>query len=316
MKCSKCGQPINKNSVFCPCCNKKLKNDSETTKRLILIFIAEIILVVLIALGISSYYNKHFSNQYASQDEFEKFVNDKNYILEDATQSYGGHSVKTYDFATTNDENLGIHYLVADSNSNANKVFNNLYHQIESQRQSGFMNTVSVDLINYNYYSLEDSENYYVIIKTDNTVFAATGISKYKSEINAMVKELGFGYPESVIYIIFSVVLLVSVIIFVTLWKIFVKAGKNGWQSLIPIYNFYCLSKIAFNKGWLFILMLITPINLVFIPITCYKLAKAFGKNNTFAILSIFFPYITMQIIAFDNSKYIVSNDIKTDVQA
>ena len=51
--------------------------------------------------------------------------------------------------------------------------------------------------------------------------------------------------------------------------------------------------------------MLITPINILFIPVTCYKLSKAFGKSNLFAVISIFFPYITNQIIAFDDSKYI-----------
>ena len=59
--------------------------------------------------------------------------------------------------------------------------------------------------------------------------------------------------------------------------------------------------------------MLITPINLIFILILFYKLAKRFNKSTLFAVLSIFFPYITMQIIAFDSSKYnqpkMINND-------
>lgn len=313
MKCNKCGNIVRENDSFCTNCGEKInrevltKQKPETKKKIILIFVAEIILVILIALGVSSYYSKHFSNTYATQNEFKDLINSKNYILEDATQSYDSKSIKSYDFAT-NGKDLGIHYIIADGNQNADKVFNNLYRQIESQKQSGFMYTSSVELIDYSYYSLENSGNYYVVVKNDNTIFAATGVSKYKDEINTMVKDLGFGYPSNIVYIIFGIVILVLILMYVVMWKIFVKAGKKGWQSLIPLYNCYCVSKIAFNKGWLFILMLITPINLVFIPITCYKLAKAFGKSTGFAVCSIFFPYITMQIIAFDNSRYIENN--------
>lgn len=95
------------------------------------------------------------------------------------------------------------------------------------------------------------------------------------------------------------------------MWKIFVKAGIEGWKSLIPFYNCYCLSELTFNKGWLFILLLISPINIVFMLVMSYKLAKRFGKSTIFAICSIIFPYITMQIIAFDDSKYLDFNDSK-----
>ncbi|MCI9084399.1 MAG: zinc-ribbon domain-containing protein [Bacilli bacterium] len=313
MKCSKCGNIVNENDSFCTNCGEKInrevltKQKPETNKKIIFIFVAEIILVILVALGVNGYYSKHFGDKYATQNEFKDLMNSKNYNLEDSTQSYDSKSIKSYDFAT-NGKDLGIHYIIADGNQNADKVFNNLYRQIESQKQSGFLYTSSVELIDYSYYSLENNGNYYVVAKNDNTVFAVSGVSKYKDEINAMVKDLGFGYPSNIVYIIFGIVILVLIIIYVVMWKIFVKAGVKGWKSLIPLYNCYCLSKIAFNKGWLFILMLITPINLVFIPITCYKLAKAFGKSTGFAVCSIFFPFVTMQIIAFDNSRYIENN--------
>lgn len=310
MKCTKCGEQINESAVFCSHCGEKVvkepvKNDKKTNKKLFVLFVVEIVFVILMILGISSYYNKHFSNQHATQNEFKDLVNGKNYILKDATQSYGDNSIKSYDFATVKSEDLGIHYIVADGNHNADKVFNNLYHQIESQKQSGSIRTVSVDLINYNYYSLENGGNYFVVVKNDNTIFAATGLSQYKDEINAMVENLGFGYPSSILYVIAAIVIIIFILMIVVMWRIFVKAGVKGWKSLIPFYNYYCLSKITFNKGWLFILLLITPINFIFMLIIFYKLAKRFGKSTAFAVCSAFFPYITMQIIAFDNSKYI-----------
>ena len=32
-------------------------------------------------------------------------------------------------------------------------------------------------------------------------------------------------------------------------WRLFEKAGLQGWKGLIPIYNTYCLYQMAFGKG-------------------------------------------------------------------
>ena len=38
-------------------------------------------------------------------------------------------------------------------------------------------------------------------------------------------------------------------------WKMFAKAGRPGWASLIPIYNTYVILRIAENPGWWLILL-------------------------------------------------------------
>lgn len=313
MKCNKCGQSISEDDTFCAKCGERIikeviQNREKANHKLFVIFAIEIVLVILIAVGISIYYSKSFENKIVTQKEFKENLTQNGYIIEDAKDATS-KGIKSYDFATIDDQNLGIHYIVAESDKDAMNVFNNLYYQIKSQAKSGFISEVSVDLIGYNYYSLEDSGNYYVIVKNGDTIFASTGPSQSKNKINTMVEEFGFGYSSSVLYVIMSIVIVVFILMIVIMWKIFVKSGRKGWQSLIPFYNCYCLSKITFNKGWFFILMLITPINIVFMPVTFYKLAKRFGKSTTFAVCSIFFPYVTMQIIAFDNSKYINENE-------
>ena len=40
----------------------------------------------------------------------------------------------------------------------------------------------------------------------------------------------------------------------VCLWKLFKKAGKNGWESLIPFYNTYVLVEIAGLNWWYFLI--------------------------------------------------------------
>ncbi len=98
----------------------------------------------------------------------------------------------------------------------------------------------------------------------------------------------------------------------VAMWKIFKKAGKNGWEAIIPFYNSYVLFEITWGNGWYFLLMFtaIVPVIgwiacLVIVIITMVKLAKAFGKDGGFAAGLIFLSIIFIGILAFDKSTYL-----------
>jgi hypothetical protein len=56
--------------------------------------------------------------------------------------------------------------------------------------------------------------------------------------------------------------LAVTVVIFAGLWKTFEKAGEPGWAAIIPIYNFYILTKISDNAWWWVVLFFIPVIHL------------------------------------------------------
>ena len=103
--------------------------------------------------------------------------------------------------------------------------------------------------------------------------------------------------------IVFSLV--VFVLSIVAYWRIFEKAGEAGWKSLIPIYDVYILFKIAWGKGWMFLLLLIPVVNIVIYIMMLYKLNKAFDKGVGFFILLLLLPNIGYLILAFDSSEYI-----------
>ena len=42
----------------------------------------------------------------------------------------------------------------------------------------------------------------------------------------------------------------ILVLLLVASWRIFVKAGRPGWASLIPFYNLYVLCEIVSWPGW------------------------------------------------------------------
>ena len=98
--------------------------------------------------------------------------------------------------------------------------------------------------------------------------------------------------------------LLLSALVIVALWFLFVKAKEPGWAAIVPFYNTFVLFKITWGNGWLFLLMLIPIANIVIYIITMVKLANAFGKGGGWACGLIFLPIIFLPITAF--SKEIV----------
>lgn len=127
------------------------------------------------------------------------------------------------------------------------------------------------------------------------------------------------GASLAIVLIIMMIFLASMVLIIASMWKIFTKAGEEGWKAIIPLYNSYVLLSIIkvpqLFWGWL-VCIIVANINLgtfsmigligtiVISIITCVKVAKAFGKSGGFAIGLIFLPAIFYPILAFGSSKY------------
>ncbi len=101
------------------------------------------------------------------------------------------------------------------------------------------------------------------------------------------------------------IVLAIAVLTIVASWKLFVKAGKPGWASIVPFYSQYCLFDIAWGNGWLFLLSFVPCVNFVIMIMLYLKLAKAFGKGTGFGLGLIFLNTIFMLILGFSDAQYI-----------
>lgn len=99
--------------------------------------------------------------------------------------------------------------------------------------------------------------------------------------------------------------LLIGVFSIVCMWKIFTKAGREGWKSIIPIYSYVVLLEIAGLPGWYILLFLVPGANIYAIFKLYIELAHKFGKSTGFGVASVFFSIICLPIIAFDKSKYL-----------
>ncbi len=98
--------------------------------------------------------------------------------------------------------------------------------------------------------------------------------------------------------------LVVLVLMIASYWKIFTKAGKPGWASLVPIYNIIVLLEVARQPLWMIILLFIPIANIVVYIIVAIELSKNFGKSGGFAAGLILLSIIFYPILAFGSAEY------------
>ncbi|MGH7751788.1 MAG: DUF5684 domain-containing protein [Gemmatimonadales bacterium] len=100
------------------------------------------------------------------------------------------------------------------------------------------------------------------------------------------------------------VMLAIAVFFIAVMWKIFTKAGKPGWASIIPIYNLVVWLDIVGKPVWWIILLLIPIVNIFVYIIMYHGLSKAFGKGVGFTLGLIFLGIIFFPILAFGSAQY------------
>jgi len=60
------------------------------------------------------------------------------------------------------------------------------------------------------------------------------------------------------IIVVLGIIILAFLIVgIIANWRMFKKAGKNGWECIVPIYGYYVLAEIAGLNWWWFLLMIL-----------------------------------------------------------
>ncbi len=111
------------------------------------------------------------------------------------------------------------------------------------------------------------------------------------------IPQIGTGM--AVFWLAFLVLMIVSG------WKIFAKAGKPGWAIIVPIYNVIVLLQICGRPIWWIVLFLVPIVNLVIAIIITVDLAKAFGHGIGFAVGLMLAGIVFYPLLAFDSSPYL-----------
>jgi hypothetical protein len=98
--------------------------------------------------------------------------------------------------------------------------------------------------------------------------------------------------------------LAVIILMILSMWKIFVKAGKPGWACIIPIYNIIVFLQIIGKPWWWLLLFCIPVVNIVFGIWAVNLLAKSFGKEVGFTIGLILLSFVFIPILGLGDSQY------------
>ena len=92
-------------------------------------------------------------------------------------------------------------------------------------------------------------------------------------------------------------------------WKIFTKAGQEGWKSLIPFYNAYVQLQITKQPTIWLLYFFIPFVNIYFGIKHIHGLSRAFGKDVGFTVGIILLPIVFYPILAFGDSKYVYTDN-------
>lgn len=99
---------------------------------------------------------------------------------------------------------------------------------------------------------------------------------------------------------------LIAIIYFFSLWIIFKKMGRPGWESVVPVYRWYIVCYLLYGNGWKFLFFFVPIYNIYFIFKYIVDFVHAFHKGTGFVLgvilVSIFFiPYLAFSDAQFSD---------------
>ncbi len=99
----------------------------------------------------------------------------------------------------------------------------------------------------------------------------------------------------------------IIVLMIVSMWRLFVKAGKPGWAAIVPVYNQIVMLQIAGRPVWWVLLTMFVPFFGWWVAIVAViDFVKSYGKSTGYGVFAIFLPLIAYPMLAFSKSTQYV----------
>ena len=89
------------------------------------------------------------------------------------------------------------------------------------------------------------------------------------------------------------------------MWKIFAKAGKPGWASIVPIYNIVVWLQVVNRPVWWIILLIIPIVGWVVAIVLTNDLARAFGKGTGWTFGLLLLPFVFYPMLGFSDDAFV-----------
>lgn len=127
-----------------------------------------------------------------------------------------------------------------------------------------------------------------------------------------------------VFFVLGIFIFLIGLLVFyyVGLWKLFKKAGRNGWEAIVPFYNNWVLVEIAGLDWWYALIVILASVGalsmfgiLAVLALTVihffvyYNLSKKMHRDTGVAVLMWLFPFIMIPIVGISD-KYQYDKDV------
>ena len=130
--------------------------------------------------------------------------------------------------------------------------------------------------------------------------------------------------------LIFIIIVPIFIIYIIAKCKMYKKAGKSGWEAIVPFYNNWVYTEIAGVEWWWFIALIASSlfsfstsngeqtisfnfgyvIGLFGAFVCNYNISKKLHKDVGFAVLMTIFPFVMIPLIGF-SSNYSFDNSVK-----
>ena len=94
---------------------------------------------------------------------------------------------------------------------------------------------------------------------------------------------------------------LTVLIVRISRFIIFSKAGQAGWKALVPFLNLFIFTKIVNKPVWWIVLYLLFPIGFI---LSSLQISKLFDKKIIFSIGLILLPIVFYPLLAFGKSSF------------
>ena len=133
-------------------------------------------------------------------------------------------------------------------------------------------------------------------------------------------------------FALFLILIAIAVVVVVIIgeWKMYKKAGKKGWECIIPFYSNWVYADIAGLNWWWFFILSAGVLAVSYTGnggflkyvfgyvgtfgtfVANYNIAKKLHKGNGFAVLMTLLPFIMIPVIGF-SSSYKFDDSVKVN---
>lgn len=239
------------------------------------------------------------------KQDFIRYMQNKGCSLVDIQKQKNYFGIETYLVTEPKSCPYLLSYITFSDNDTRNEFFDKIRYDVLNGNNNVTVRT-SVNLFSKYYEYSTRGDSYKIMTLNKNSLLYASSSKEYQADIINIFQEFHYKYKlDGRGYQFLVGAWFISLFIcVVSMWGVEKKIRNKGWISLIPFYNIGCLSKDVLGSPWYALLLLLPIGNAIFMLIFYYKMGKAFGKDNIYCVLLMFFPLLLWPLLAFDDSVY------------